>query len=408
VGTGRFGVNISIQRKIDRWVGTSICRTLSLFSGGKAKPGKGENPRRILIILLSEMGSLILGYSMFLELKGRYPEASIHALVFEKNREVLELLNVIPDENIFTISDESLASFTKDSVAVLRNMRHLRFDTVIDCELFARISSIFSFLSGASMRVGFHRYTQEGLYRGDFINRPVLYNPYHHIGAQFLTLVEAIESDTVPRSKRLVTGQKLAVPSVELRPDELENMKSRLLHDFPSLKDGQIILLYPGGGILPVRAWPLEHYIQLAEELLHEGFSVGIIGLKEDAQLAGSITTRCQNPRCVDLTGYTRTVRELLMIFRLSALLITNDGGPAQFSTFTSTPAIILYGPETPVLYGTLNHKAYNFFLSLSCSPCLTAYNHRNTPCDGDNRCLKDIEPARVLAKAREMMREVS
>jgi ADP-heptose:LPS heptosyltransferase len=401
-------VNISIQRKIDRWVGTYLCRIFSLFSGSKANSRIGEKPKKILIILLSEMGSLILGYSMFLELKTRYPEASIHALVFQKNREVLELLNVIPDENILTISDGSLASFTKDSLIILRKMRRLHFDTVIDCELFARISSIFSFMSGARIRVGFDRYTQEGLYRGDFINRPVFYNPYHHIGAQFLTLVEAIESDTVPKAKRIVTERKLAVPSVEFKPEELENMRSRLLHDFPSLKDRQIVLLYPGGGILPVRAWPLEHYIQLAEELIRAGVSVGVIGLKEDAQLARAITARCQNPRCVDLAGYTKTIRELLMIFRLSALLITNDGGPAQFSTFTTIPAIILYGPETPVLYGTLNQKACNFFLSLSCSPCLTAYNHRNTPCDGDNRCLKNIESARVLAKAREMLREAS
>jgi ADP-heptose:LPS heptosyltransferase len=408
VETEGFRVNISVQRKIDRWVGTIMCRTFSLFSGDKTKPGTEEKPRRILIILLSEMGSLVLGYSMFLELKKRYPEASIHALIFEKNREVLELLNAIPGENILTINDRSLAGFTKDSLAVFRKMRLLRFDTVIDCELFTRISSIFSFLSAASIRVGFHRYTQEGLYRGDFINRPVLYNPYHHIGAQFLTLVEAIESDTVPKAKRLVTEQKLAVPSVELRPDEVEDMKSRLIHDFPGLKDRQIILLYPGGGLLPVRAWPLEHYGQLAEELLKEGFSVGVIGLKEDAQLARSILSRCRDPRCVDLTGYTRTIRELLLIFRLSALLITNDGGPGQFSTFTAIPAIILYGPETPALYGTLNPKASNLFLSLSCSPCLTAYNHRNTPCDGDNRCLKNIEPARVFAKAKEMLREAS
>jgi ADP-heptose:LPS heptosyltransferase len=407
VETEGFRVNISVQRKIDRWVGTFMCRTFSLFSGDRAKPGTEKKPGRILIILLSEMGSLVLGYSMFLELKKRYPEAPIHALVFEKNREVLELLNAIPDDNILTINDKSLAGFVKDSLAVFRKMRRLRFDTVIDCELFTRISSILSFLSGASIRVGFHRYTQEGLYRGDFINRPVLYNPYHHIGTQFLTLVEAIESDTVPKAKRLATEQ-LAVPSVELGPDEVEEMKSRLAHDFPGLKDRQIILLYPGGGLLPVRAWPLEHYTQLAEELLKEGFSVAVIGLKEDAELARSILSRCRDPHCVDLTGYTRTIRELLLIFRLSALLITNDGGPGQFSTFTGIPVIILYGPETPALYGTLNPKAVNLFLSLSCSPCLTAYNHRNTPCDGDNRCLKNIDPAQVLAKAREMMRGAS
>ena len=38
---------------------------------------------------------------------------------------------------------------------------------------------------------------------------------------------------------------------------------------------------------------------------------------------------------------------------------------------------------------------------ALPCSPCLTAYNHRRTPCDGDNQCLKRIAPGEVLARAR-------
>jgi hypothetical protein len=44
------------------------------------------------------------------------------------------------------------------------------------------------------------------------------------------------------------------------------------------------------------------------------------------------------------------------------------------------------------------------FHLSLPCSPCLTAYNHRTSPCDGDNQCLKGIMPEQVLAKAREIL----
>ena len=31
----------------------------------------------------------------------------------------------------------------------------------------------------------------------------------------------------------------------------------------------RIVLLYPSGGLLPIRAWPLESYCRLAEELLH-------------------------------------------------------------------------------------------------------------------------------------------
>jgi hypothetical protein len=56
------------------------------------------------------------------------------------------------------------------------------------------------------------------------------------------------------------------------------------------------------------------------------------------------------------------------------------------------------------MLYGPISDKALNLFLGLSCSPCVTAYNHRNSPCDGDNLCLKMIEPQQVLASALEIL----
>ena len=62
---------------------------------------------------------------------------------------------------------------------------------------------------------------------------------------------------------------------------------------------------------------------------------------------------------------------------------ITNDGGPGHFAA---------------------NSNAFSFYKPLSCSPCLTAYNHRNSPCDGDNICLKRISPEEVLVKAFEML----
>ena len=145
-------MDAGVQRKIDQAVGPLICRMLSLFSGGRAP---SEPPKRILIILLSEMGSLVLGCSMFRRIREKYPQASIHAMVFEKNREILDSLEVIPPENVMTLGDASLGGLVSDSLAAIRQMRELRFDVVIDCELFARVSSIFSYFSGAPLRVGF-------------------------------------------------------------------------------------------------------------------------------------------------------------------------------------------------------------------------------------------------------------
>jgi len=397
-------MNIGFQRAVDRFVGVPACAALSLLDRLRPAAAVPQPPRRILVILLSEMGSLVLAQPMFARLKQQYPGAAIHALLFAKNREVLDLLGVIPQENVLVLNDRSLGSFAGDSLRVLRRLRALKFDVVIDCELFARVSSIFSGLSGAAVRVGFHRHTQEGLYRGSFINRPVLYNPYQHLSQQFLTLVAAIESKTVPVGKDAVGGPCEPPPLLAFPKEELAQVMAKLHADFASIKDKRLVLVYPSGGLLPIRAWPLEHYFRLCSSLLEEGYAVGVIGLPTDKAFGQAVVAHCRSSNCIDLTGYTSSVRHLLALFHRACLLVTNDGGPGQFAALTPVPTIILYGPETPLLYRSLATNAFCFHLPLPCSPCLTAYNHRTSPCDGDNQCLKRITPEQVLAKAREML----
>jgi lipopolysaccharide heptosyltransferase II len=397
-------MKIETQRFIDRYAGTLICRIFSIYNRLFKRDSGTVEAQKILIILLSEMGALVLAHPMFQRLKQKFPHASLHVMLFEKNREVVELLNLVPPDNIITIKDTSLLSFVKDTLNALFKMRKLEFDVVIDCELFSRISSILAFLSGAMVRVGFHAHTQEGLYRGNLMNRPVLYNPYHHISRQFLTLVESIDSDTQPKGKHRISDHRLEVPGLKVQAQEIENARQKLFAKAPQLKGQNIVLIYPGGGLLPIRAWPLDNYCTLAAELLQKGYAVCIIGLAQDKEIAEKILSHSRNPKCVDLTGYTRTIRELMLIFHFSSLLITNDGGPGHFAAMTPIPSIIFYGPETPTLYGPLGSNAQNIFLGLSCSPCVTAYNHRNSPCDGDNMCLKMIDPDDVLRRALKIL----
>ena len=397
-------MEIGFQRKMDRIAGTFICRIFSLFSKRrKCIPGE-VNPKEILVILLSEMGSLVLACPMFDRIKAKYPSASIHVLVFEQNREMLEVIDIVPSENIMTVSNISLMKMLLDSFRALKRLRKVKIDTVIDCELFSRVSSIYSFLSGAGLRVGFHPHTQEGLYRGEFINRPVLYNPYNHMSQQFITLVEAIVSEKTPKVKRPTAVGGFKVPPMKVSQAEIKILLEQFRKDFPNITGKKLILLYAGGGLLPIRAWPLENFCMVAKDLTQHGYTVCIIGLEEDKKLADKIVADCSHNNCIDLTGYTKSIRELMIIFHFASLLITNDGGPGHFAAMTPIPAIIFYGPETPLLYGPLSSNSFNFFAQISCSPCLTAYNHRNSPCDGDNVCLKNISPQAVLEKAYEML----
>ncbi|MQY51502.1 glycosyltransferase family 9 protein [Rhodocyclus tenuis] len=397
-------MNIKFQRAVDRLAGVPICAFLSLLDALFGKKVGALVPRRILVILLSEMGSLVLAQPMFARLKEKYPGAEIHVMLFAKNREVLDLLDVVPPANIITLNDRSLGAFVSDSLRAIARTRALKLDAVIDCELFSRVSSIFSYLSGARLRVGFHRHTQEGLYRGDFINRPVPYNPYRHLTLQFLTMVAALESSAYPLGKDAAPVTPQDPPHLRFADGELAAMAARVHADFPATTGKRLVLVYPSGGILPIRAWPFESYATLCAGLLAAGYAVGVIGLKDDRPLGQALVAHCASDLCIDLTGYTKSVRELLALFHRAALLITNDGGPGQFAALTPIPSIVFFGPETPQLYRSLSANAYCFHTPLSCSPCLTAYNHRLSSCDGDNQCLKQISPEQVLAKAQQML----
>ena len=400
-------MKLETQRWIDRWVGQLLCGLVSGWVRLTAKWQKTATltaqPRHILVILLSEMGSNVLAGPMFAALRRNYPTATLHVLQLKKNQEVSKLLGLARPEYLHALDDSSGAALIKDILRVCWAMRNLPLDAVIDCELFSRISSLLSFGTGAPVRVGFTPHTQEGLYRGSFINHAIPYNPYQHISKQFLSLVDALQSHTgAPLNK---AGPIRDIPlqtelSVNFSPNELENYQQKMLLDHPTTAGRKVVLMYAGGGILPIRAWPEDHYARVAQGLCQAGYAVGLIGLKEDALLAQSLVRKTGSPWCVDLTGYTRSIRELLMLFHAAQLLITNDGGPGHFATLTPIQTMVFFGPETGKLYGPLGARAKILESGIACSPCLSAYNHRLTFCDGDNQCLKRIASDPVLADA--------
>jgi hypothetical protein len=65
---------------------------------------------------------------------------------------------------------------------------------------------------------------------------------------------------------------------------------------------------------------------------------------------------------------------------------------------------MVFFGPETSKLYGPLGTRNHVLESAIACSPCLSAYNHRQTFCDGDNQCLKRIAADPVLAQALQFL----
>ena len=91
------------------------------------------------------------------------------------------------------------------------------------------------------------------------------------------------------------------------------------------------------------------------------------------------------------------TFSELPPLYTLSNVMVTNDSGPGHFSAVTPLKTVVLFGPETPALYGSLGNSI-PITAQLACSPCVSAANHRKTPCQ-NNVCMQSISVSDVLEK---------
>ena len=64
-------MQVRVQRAVDKWIGVPLCALLSLIERLRPSRKPAMPVQKILVILLSEMGSLVLAYPMFAWLKER-------------------------------------------------------------------------------------------------------------------------------------------------------------------------------------------------------------------------------------------------------------------------------------------------------------------------------------------------
>jgi ADP-heptose:LPS heptosyltransferase len=399
-------MRVDTLRLLDRFLGVPLCAacTLARRVGRLLSRGANRYPtRKILIIKLSEMGSTVLAYPALAELKKRCAGAEFFFLVFKKNAAIVEALNLVPAENIIAVDYHSFGSLLRTGCAAILRLFRERIDTVIDMDFFSRLTGLLSFLVCRGNRVGFHRYNDEGLYRGDLLTHRVLYSPHVHTSIAFAALTRSLFED--PEDEPLYRGsidcESLQPPQYEPAPADLESVRKKLAAAGARGSAIKPIIVNPNSSdIFPLRKWPIENFAALCEGLLRwmPDSHLVITGVASEREDAAHILERVRDPRCIDFTGRT-SFRELLALYSMARLMITCDSGPAHFATLLDLPTLVLFGPETPRLYGPLGDKSKVLYTEFACSPCVSVYNGKKSSCT-DNRCLKTISVETVLDEA--------
>jgi len=407
-----MAISVNTMRAIDHWVGLPLCAIVSpvvaLMDGIKnIFTRDNKTPKKLLFIELSEMGSAILVDPAMRNAQAR--GAEIYFLIFKSNRASLTLLNTVKPENIFTIDSSSLSGLIKDTLRFLLVARYHRIDTVIDLELFSRFTALLTGLCGARRRVGYHIFHGEGLWRGFMLTRKVHYNPHIHITKNFLSLIHAAfaKEIEVPFSKIHIPDSEVKLEQAAIIPAVLEKVRTRIEKmakeagiQYTYGKDRLILINPNASDLLPQRRWAQQRFSELIQAV-HQHYPNDLIlitGSPSEFVYVDKVRSVANIKNALNFAGQV-SFAELPPLYTLSDVMVTNDSGPGHFSAVTPLRTVVLFGPETPALYGSVGNSIA-ITANLACSPCVSAANHRKTPCH-DNVCMQAISVEQVLDKVK-------
>jgi ADP-heptose:LPS heptosyltransferase len=394
-----FAVKISTMRRIDHWLGKPICFILTVIRKCRnVLPFSQESPtqkvKRILFVKLAEQGTTVLAEAAIRRATEMAGKENVYFLVFKQNRFILDVMNIIPQQNVIAIPDSNFISMLLGTIGALHHIRKLHIDTAVDFEFFARSSAILTWLSGANIRVGLHGFVEGTPYRGDLMTHRLNYNPHLHTSLMFEVMVEAINLPAKEMPRLNMSLPKLRRVETRFTPskEELNEVKGILEKQAGTRNYSPLILLNANAtDMLPLRRWPSERYVELARRLIEKSPTVHVAftGAPNEAEHSQKLVRAVDSQRCFSMAGKT-TLRQLLVLYCLADALVTNDSGPAHFATLAEIQVITLFGPETPLLFGANAPRSHIIWKNIPCSPCVSAYNNRQSFCK-DNICMQRI-----------------
>jgi len=327
---------------------------------------------RILILKPSSLGDVVHAIPVLRMLRRALPQSDIFWWI---DADLQDLLAGDPDLSgtiLFQRKRWVAPRFWPEAIRSIRQMRHQRFDWVIDLQALAR-SGILAWLACGGLTVGLDD-NREGASALYDVRVP---RPSFHAHAVDWYL-ETLRALRIPINWDFVWLPAKARAQMEVQSRWQPGGK-------------RWIALQPGARWMNKR-WPVEHFGQLVRRLAADLADVHFVILGSDADVPLGEALRAACPaRCLDLTGRT-TLSQMVEWLRLSDLLITNDSGPMHVATALGKRVVALFGPTEPRRTGPYRGLDQVLQLKLPCVPCLKSVCVNQQPLE----CLRGLSVTEV------------
>ena len=335
-------------------------------------------PRKILIIKPSSLGDVVTAVGALRGLRRAFPDAHIAWLAASAHAPILE---GDPDLNDLIVYDRLLLRRWWRSPraywalrSLCRRLRKERFDWAVDFQGLFR-SGYFARATRAPLRAGFADARECA---GLFYNLRVPVTAEHTVDRN-RQLAAALGVDVRPEDMRLNVSPAGAAFAEEFC--RRHNLRG---------KDFVLCVPFTRGKVknYPVRRW---REVVLG---LRDVSRVVLLGSPGDAPAAEAIVTGLAG-EVVNLVGQT-DIPQMVGLIARSAAVVCGDSAAKFIAPAVGAPAVVVIGPTRvertgPYLLGRA------VVAEVACQGCLQRSCRHIT-------CMESIEPARVIAAARELL----
>ena len=378
-------------RRIDRKIGKPLCGIVGLlrrFRGKKNVPN--ERIRKILIIKMWGLGTIVLASPVFANLKRNLPDCKIYFMTLRQNRDMYEGSPHIDGAVYFDMSGwlRALRSFLKLVVWMWRQ----QFDVVFDFEIGSRFTALLTAANLRSMTIG---YAPAGSGKNVF-DITIPYIESTHMTRIYLRSLDAL-------NMKIYDERLLKLPiKIEEKQYVNDFVKSQRLSNF--------VAFNPNTSDLAIeRLWPPEYFAELGKRLLttFPDLQIVLIGAKADVVRVMGLQKSIEISDRVVSTAGKFTIRETTELLSHARVLVSNDSGPMHLGVVAGVPTVGLFGPETPVLYGPRGDNHIAITAGEMCSPCISVYNEKVVDCCRGVVCMKNISVESVFQAVVERLAAV-
>lgn len=365
------------MRRLDRVLGDAACSVFATAHRLRKPFARARPIRRIAVMKFFGMGSIVVASRSLAALRDCYPGAEIHFVTFKSNQGILDILGMT-DVNHY-VDPETPQSFLATTLQVAAALRRARCDLALDLEFFAKFPLVLGSLAGIPKKAGFFLTSEN--WRRELLDFAGCYNSYFHTSDIFLSLVYLCTTGDYYYLGFNEWAAKYRYPRIEPSAIERAQLRAKLAGLGIGRGDPLFVInANTSPDLAPeARKWPKQRYAQLADELAAHtpGARVCFIGTPAERPYVESVAELCKTPRRHVLAGEL-SLRELLVLFAESRLVVSNDSGPMHLACLVDAPIIGLFFADSPVLFAPLGSRVRSVAPDLYSIPLFSVYNGKD------------------------------